>query len=1047
MKELSDDCLEIRSIDEEVLGYGIGDHITIHPAASTTTTITITSSTPSSGMGNSLSMEFIVKEVINMQTCVIQPVLPHEGDKQGIITLIASNNAIAQKLKSQRTVHHAPFDMQLLNPSFTPGNGCLSPKQDHATNLILLALLKVDFLLSNSKLSSADYERQLNASLHMELQLLTNNSDIFTPRKRKNGKMGVNIIQTVFTSFLLSLQPNSAQNSAQMREIKQCPALVSVLGAIGAQEVIKGLTQLYLPVDQFLMVEGLDTIHPVPLSPTAAVSSSTAKEEVEEGGDQQQLQQSKQQQQQTQFIEQELAGLKVFIVGAGAIGCELLKTFALLGVGTGGKTRLLSSAQTRSLWQQHGLENGGIIVTDNDHIERSNLNRQLLFRPKHIGLAKSTIAAEQVKKINPNVNILALTSRVGRTEGDKGESELFDESFWQEIDIVVTALDNVEARLFIDEQCIKHKLWLIDSGTLGTKGNTQVIIPYLSESYGSSADPPEVQLPLCTVKSFPYQPEHCVAWAKELFATAFGTDISNLEQSLTDSVTNSNNELTEEDQQRLQDNLATLDQPITWAKKLFIKLFQQDVEVLLKQHPKDSVDEDDASTPFWSGSRRLPSVINYDEKDDLHVEFVASAVYVKLRALNQLPESWTLDTIKDKIRNNEDIMLYKLGLKGEKIQLLPQTFEKDEMSLGHVHFVTSAANLRSRVYNLKEVDLLTAQGLAGKIIPALATTTALVSGLVSLEVIKVASERILLRSGQNHGYYQDVKANSTANSENASDKDKVRSSIGRWILNQLLRKKKPEPNLSHSHRLSHTHPMQRLQLDEERLLKRFRNSFVNLAVPLLSFAQPVSADTLSLHTQTNQKFNLWHEINLDLSSVDAMTVEELLQMLKAEYEVEVTAMMADESMVYASFLPEAEEIRQKTVRQLLEPLLPRSALASDEDSEDDDEDAEEEDKVATRHLAQVVRLELSCHKASSEAISDEAGDEGEDEAEVTDVEEVRLPPLVIRIQPSLQTIAADDEEGEEDEESDEKDNNNKKGSLFRRGWLKIKEATKLIIEK
>lgn len=48
-------------------------------------------------------------------------------------------------------------------------------------------------------------------------------------------------------------------------------------------------------------------------------------------------------------------------VGAGAIGCELLKNFAMIGLGCG--------------------ENGEIIVTDMDTIEKSNLNRQFLFRP------------------------------------------------------------------------------------------------------------------------------------------------------------------------------------------------------------------------------------------------------------------------------------------------------------------------------------------------------------------------------------------------------------------------------------------------------------------------------------------------------------------------------------------------------------------------------------------------------------------------------------------------------------------------------------------
>ena len=58
-----------------------------------------------------------------------------------------------------------------------------------------------------------------------------------------------------------------------------------------------------------------------------------------------------------------LQGLKLFMVGCGAIGCEMLKNFAMLGLGVGG---------------------GTITITDNDLIEKSNLNRQFLFRPWHI---------------------------------------------------------------------------------------------------------------------------------------------------------------------------------------------------------------------------------------------------------------------------------------------------------------------------------------------------------------------------------------------------------------------------------------------------------------------------------------------------------------------------------------------------------------------------------------------------------------------------------------------------------------------------------------
>ncbi len=75
------------------------------------------------------------------------------------------------------------------------------------------------------------------------------------------------------------------------------------------------------------------------------------------------------------------------------------------------------------------------------------------------------------------------------------------------MDCVFTALDNVSSRQFVDKMCVEYRRPLLDSGTLGVKGNTQVIIPGITESYSSSTDPdPDtMEIPLCTLKNFPYE--------------------------------------------------------------------------------------------------------------------------------------------------------------------------------------------------------------------------------------------------------------------------------------------------------------------------------------------------------------------------------------------------------------------------------------------------------------------------------------------------------------------------------------------------------------
>ena len=55
---------------------------------------------------------------------------------------------------------------------------------------------------------------------------------------------------------------------------------------------------------------------------------------------------------------------------------------------------------------------------------------------------------------------------------------MFDDAFWGGLDVVVNALDNVNARLYVDSRCVYFGTPLLESGTLGTKCNTQVAGPH-----------------------------------------------------------------------------------------------------------------------------------------------------------------------------------------------------------------------------------------------------------------------------------------------------------------------------------------------------------------------------------------------------------------------------------------------------------------------------------------------------------------------------------------------------------------------------------------
>lgn len=111
---------------------------------------------------------------------------------------------------------------------------------------------------------------------------------------------------------------------------------------------------------------------------------------------------------------------------------------------------------------------------------------------------------------------------------------MFGDEFWENLDIVVNAVDNIKARNYVDSKCVWYSKPLFESGTLGTKCNSQIILPHLTASYGESTDPPEDSIAVCTLKNYPYLMEHCIQWARDYFEGSFVEASSDLAQFIED---------------------------------------------------------------------------------------------------------------------------------------------------------------------------------------------------------------------------------------------------------------------------------------------------------------------------------------------------------------------------------------------------------------------------------------------------------------------------------------------------------------------------------
>lgn len=141
--------------------------------------------------------------------------------------------------------------------------------------------------------------------------------------------------------------------------------------------------------------------------------------------------------------QEKIKNAKIMVVGAGALGNELIKNLTLLGI-------------------------GNILILDMDSIENSNLTRSVLFRKTDVGRYKAEIAAERAREINPDVNAVGIVANIIDDVGL---------GVFRRMDVVLGGLDNREARLAINQSCYKvNKPW-IDGAIEVLNGFARVFIP------------------------------------------------------------------------------------------------------------------------------------------------------------------------------------------------------------------------------------------------------------------------------------------------------------------------------------------------------------------------------------------------------------------------------------------------------------------------------------------------------------------------------------------------------------------------------------------
>ncbi|EAU37325.1 conserved hypothetical protein [Aspergillus terreus NIH2624] len=351
---------------------------------------------------------------------------------------------------------------------------------------------------------------------------------------------------------------------------------------------------------------------------------------------------------------------RVLLVGAGGIGCELLKDLLLSGFGE-------------------------IHIIDLDTIDLSNLNRQFLFRFEHIKKSKALVAKEVAHKFQPGAKLEAYHANIKDSQ--------FNVDWFSKFDVVFNALDNLDARRHVNKMCLAADVPLIESGTTGFNGQVQVIKKGKTECYDCNPKEVPKSFPVCTIRSTPSQPIHCIVWAKSyLFPELFGTSEDETED-LDHSEDSENSEEIanlRKEAQALKEIRQSMGSP-EFAQKVFQKVFKEDIERLRGM-------ED-----MWK-SRKRPEPLDYQK-----LEEESSGTETTISCNDQ--KVWTL---------SEDFVVFKDSL------------DRLSKRLKTLQDITNDG--------VKPILVFDKDDMAGNIIPAIATSNAMTAGLCVLQAYKVLKD-------------------------------------------------------------------------------------------------------------------------------------------------------------------------------------------------------------------------------------------------------------------------------------------------------------------
>lgn len=536
--------------------------------------------------------------------------------------------------------------------------------------------------------------------------------------------------------------------------------LASIVGGLLAQESIKAICHYQGPIDQWLFFDYMHLF--------AATKNDAEAEPVFVWPTEADCQ-SKEENRYSSYISvfgtaavEALQQSRHLLFGAGSIGSEVLKNFALLGIGA--------------------AKGGEITIVDNGRLKSRHLPHQSIYRRRDVGALKAKLAALAATSINPAMNIRP-------EEFLFKEQKIGDSEYWARLASVCNTLDTDYGRGAVSRACIDHLKKEVDAGRDGTKGHVHVTLPFHSADRFTPKDFGSITAPMSS-SSVPFSanPMAGILWARQhIYETHFVSYPGHVNAALSGNRGDPLRPNCHAILEALEENIVNRETSILgcaeWARKLLYKFFYSNQRQLLHLYPRDSLRSDE--TPFWSNGLTAPTPVLFDPESPACVNFILAAAFIRAKTLRLIDDSTTFESFEQdrdqmiqaaaavefeewkppvtrvqrygKDEKNQDIPNYEQEEMQERImQLIPkegpnvqelrmrvlddgesdsddgESMEDNEDALRFLH---AAIQLRSLVHARSHFTPLEMRAEVCKILPAIISSSAVAGGLATLECL------------------------------------------------------------------------------------------------------------------------------------------------------------------------------------------------------------------------------------------------------------------------------------------------------------------------